>query len=253
MALLGLKGRLVRPEPEPQDPSVQAVRRGRSVQVVRPDRRDRQDLPEVRLVPRVQLAHRVKQDRRAVLQARPDPLVRVGHKVLLEELERLVQVGHRVREEKRDQLAVQLVPLVRVVPQDPQDLPEAQQGRSVRAVPLGQAAQRDQAVLSGQAELPVLLDRVVQSEPQDPSVQQDCKVNPALPEGQLVRLVQSVHRAFRALPEGPRACKARLVRLGPRLRGTTPEHLTSESATPSGIWRPTKEISGIAKTLTVEM
>lgn len=85
-----------------------------------------------------------------------------------------------------------------------------------------------------------------------PLVQLVRKANPALPGARLVRLVRLVRQAFRGLPEARLGRRVRLVRLGHRLRGITLEHSTSESATPSEIWRRTKATSGIAKTPTAE-
>lgn len=134
MELLGLKGRLGRLDPEPQGPSGQAVRQGRPVQAVRPDHRGRRDLPVARLVPLVQLAHKVKQDHLGVLQARPDPSVRLDLKDLLDRLEPRVQVVHQEPKVTWDQLEGRRAQLVRVGPLDPRDLPEALQGRVVQLV-----------------------------------------------------------------------------------------------------------------------
>lgn len=219
----------MRLDPEPQDPSVQAVRLVRSVRLVRADHRGHLALPEVPLVPLVQLAHRAKQDLRAVLQARPDPSVQVGRKVLLAKLVLLGQVGHLAHEEKRDQLAVRLVRLGRVVRQVLPDLPEARPDPSAQVVRPGQVAQQVQAVPSGQADLPVLLDRAEQSVRQDPSVQVDYRATPALRVVRLVRLDRKGHLAFRGLPEGQRDCRVQLVRLVLPRSGTIPERSTLES------------------------
>lgn len=233
-------------EPEPQDPSGQAVQQGRSVQVVRQDRRGRQAPPEARLVPRGQLAHKARQDHRAVLRARPDPSVRLDHKGLLDRLEPRGQVAHREPKVTWDQLEVRQAQPVRVEPLDPQDLPEGLQGRAARLGQRGRAVQQDRV---DQSALMVLAEDSVQLVP---LVQLVRKGNPALPEGRQVRLVRSVHRAFRALPAARLGLRVRLVRLVQLLRGTTLEHSTSESVTPSEIWRPIREAYGIGKTLTAE-
>lgn len=182
--------------------------KGRSVQLEWLAKLGQQDRAE-KVVPPASLDRKVRLDM-------------LAHRGLPDHLDRRAKRDHRGQLGRR---AKQDHPAVQQVPPDPR-VPSASKGRremSARPVQLAQrvlAGTLDPRVLTGRSEQQV---SPVQAESKDPPDQREMQALQGH-SAQQVQQAQQVHRHF----------------------GITLQLSTSESVTPSGIWRPTREIFGIA-------